>query len=145
MTGRPAGSGPTDRQLADVVNYLARLCLEAERSLRPARQLTQFMEPDAALRFRNLLTLGRFDGGPILPADLGPAHVTRHAGGTVFATVVTRTEGHRWGALTLKLRERDGRYLIADVRRVLAASRPAPGRARPVGDLPVTISRGRSR
>lgn len=143
MTGSSASSGPTDRQLADIVDYLARVCLEAERGLRPARQLTQFMDPDVALRFRALLSLGRYDGGPIGPADLGPPHLTRHADGIVFATVVTRTQGQRWGALSLKLRERDGRFVIADIRRVLAATRPAPARGRPVEDVPSTVTRGR--
>ena len=144
MTGRPASMRPTDPQLAEIVGYLARLCLEAERGLRPARQLTRFMDPDAALKFRGRLALGRYDGGPIRPTDVGPPQLTRHADGTVFATVVTRTEGHRWGALTLKLRERDGRVVIADIRRVLAATRPAPGRVRPVADVPLGIPRGRS-
>lgn len=142
MTG-PASPGPSDRQLADIVGYLARLCLEAERGLRAAKQLTRFMEPDAALRFRGLLALGRYEEGPIRPTDVGPPHLTRHADGTVFATVVTRTEGHRWGALSLKLRERDGRFLIADIRRVLAATRRPPGRVRPVEDVSLTVSRDR--
>lgn len=143
MTGRPAFSGPTDRQLADIVDYLARVCLESERGLRPAKQLTQFMDPDAALRFRALLSLGRYQGGPIRPADVGPPHLTRHADGTVYATVVTRTEGQRWGALSLKLRECDGRFVIADIRRVLAATRRAPRRVRPVEDMAFPVTRGR--
>lgn len=143
MSGSSASPGPTDQQLADIVGYLARLCLESERGLRPTEQLTRFMDPDAALRFRRLLALGRYEGGPIRPPDLGPPHLTRHADGTVYATVVTRTEGHRWGALTLKLREQDGRFLIADIRRLLAATRPAPGRVRPIEEEPLTINRAR--
>lgn len=111
---------PTDRQLADIVHYVARLCLEAERGLRPPAQLEQFMDSTEALRSKYFLTLGRFDGGPIQPEDVGQAHICRQPDGSVIASIVTRTEGRRWGALSLKLRPQDGRWKIADVRRLLA-------------------------
>lgn len=135
---------PTDQQLADIVGYLARVCLETERGLRPVGQLTRFMDPAAALRFRALLTLGRFDGGPVHPADIGSVHLARHGDGTVFASVVTRTHGRRWGALSLKLAEHDGAWKIVDLRRVLAASRPAP-RRRETTEPPPVLGRGRAR
>ena len=124
MSGAPGPPEPTDRQLADIVRYLARLCLEAERGLRSRDHLRRLMEPGDALRSRLLVTLGRFEGGPIRPADVGPAHVTRRADGSVLASVVTRTEGNRWGALTLRLRPHAGRYLIADMHRLHARTRP---------------------
>lgn len=145
MTGPAAAGEPTDRQLADIVRYLARACLEAERGLRPIQQLTRHMDPSAALRFRGRLTLGRFDGGPIRPVDVGPAHLTRHDDGTVFATVITRTQGRRWAALTLKLRQHNGRYLITDIRRLLATTRPSQDRARPGAEVPLATHRGWSR
>lgn len=135
----------SDRQLADVVQYLARLCLETERGLRPAGQLTQYMDPAAALRFRALLTLGQFEGGPIHPDDVGTAHLTRHTDGTVFATVVTRTEARRWGALSFKLQEHEGQWRIADIRRLLARSPTRPGQLLTIDQPPAVVSRSGTR
>lgn len=135
----------SDRQLADIVEYLARVCLETERGLRPAGQLTRFMDPAAALRFRAQLTLGRFDGGPIQPGDIGTAHLTRHRHGTVLATVVTATEGRHWGALSFKLEEHQGRWQIIDIRRLLARSRTRPGQARTIDQPAAVMSRPRPR
>jgi hypothetical protein len=134
---------PTDRELGDIVRYLARVCLETERGLRPPRQLTRFMDPRAALRSRTLLRLGRFDGGAIQPADIGPAHLTRYRDGTVYATVVTRTEGRRWGALSFKLREQDGRWQIADIHRLLATKQRVQNRLRTIDNTPNLMSRSR--
>lgn len=145
MTRRPERCGPTDEQLGDIACYLARMCLEAERGLRPLAQLEQFMDPAAAVRIRRLITLGKFEGGPIDASDVGPAHLTRHADGTVFATVVTRTEGHRWGALSLKLLEHDGLVQIADVRRLLARTRPDTRSRDQAQPAPVALTRHRSR
>ena len=121
----------TDRQLADMVNYLARLCLEAERGLRPPSQLERYMEPSIALRFDAFVTLGRFHGGPVQPSDLGQAHVARQPDGSVLASVVTRTEGRRWGALCFRLQPRkQGLWRVADARRLLANSQRAMGQSR---------------
>jgi hypothetical protein len=135
----------TDRQLADMVRYLARLCLETERGLRPREQLERFMDPAAALRSRGLLTLGRFDGGPIQPADVGQAHVSRQPDGSVIASIVTRTEGRRWGAISFRLRARDGLWRIADVRRLLAMNQRTTRRERPIGPAVGALDRSRSR
>lgn len=134
----------TDRQLADIVRYFARLCLEIERGLRPREQLEQFMDPTAALRSRGLLTLGRFDGGPIQPADVGQAHVSRQPDGTVIASIVTRTEGRRWGAISFRLRA-DDLWRIADVRRLLATNQRTTRRERPIGPAVGILERSRSR
>lgn len=143
MSGTPGPPQPTDRQLSDIVRYLARLCLEAERGLRPRDHLRRLMEPGDALRSRLLVTLGRFDGGPIRPADVGPAHVTRRSDGSVLASVVTRTEGNRWGALTLRLRPHDGRYLISDMHRLQARTRPQ--REVNLSTSPRSLARGSDR
>lgn len=144
MSRRPEPCGPTDDQLGDIACYFARLCLEAERGLRPLAQLEQFMDPAAALRIRGLVTVGQFEGGPIEASDVGPAHLTRHTDGTVFATVVTRTEGHRWGALTLKLREHDGQVQIADIRRLLARTQPDPRSQQRTQSSSIPVPRQRS-
>lgn len=120
----------TDRQLADMVNFLARLCLEAERGLRPPSQLERFMDPSIALRFDAFVTLGRFHGGPVQPSDLGQAHVARQPDGSVLASIVTRTEERRWGALCFRLQPREqGLWRVADARRLLANSQRAIGQA----------------
>jgi hypothetical protein len=134
---------PSDRELGDILRYLARVCLETERGLRPPEQLTRFMDPRAALRFRTLLRLGRFDGGAIQPTDIGEAHLSRHGDGTVFATVVTRTEGRRWGALSFKLREHEGRWQIADIQRLLATRQRLQDRIRMIDNAPDLMSRSR--
>ena len=144
MTRPRPTRAPTDRELGDMVRHLARLCLEAERGLRPVEQFTKYMDPLEAVRFRRQLALGRFDGGPIQPNDVGPAHLTRYDDGTVFATVVTRTEGRRWGALSLKLRQIDQRWQISDIHRLLAASRTA-GMQRAVEPRSAAITRARQR
>lgn len=144
MNGLPESRAPTDRQLAEIVRYLARVCLETERGLRPPAQLATYMDPAEALRLQHLLTLGRFQGGPLQPKDVGPAHLTHNRDGTVFATVVTRTEGQRWGALSLRLRERDGHWQIADIHRLLAATRSQPARDRMTPEREAA-SRSRSR
>jgi len=120
----------TDRQLADMVNYLARLCMEAERGLRPPAQLERYMEPSIALRFDAFVTLGRFHGGPVQPSDLGQSHVARQPDGSVLASVVTRTEGRRWGALCFRLQPHEGLWRVADARRLLANSQRAIGQSR---------------
>lgn len=135
---------PSDRELGDILRYLARVCLETERGLRPPEQLTRFMDTRAAMRFsRTLLRLGRFEGGAIQPTDIGEAHLTRHGDGTVFATIVTRTEGRRWGALSFKLREHEGRWQIADIQRLLATRQRLKDRVRMIDNAPDLMSRSR--
>lgn len=136
----------TDRQLADMINYLARLCLEAERGLRPPSQLERYMDPSIALRFDAFVTLGRFHGGPVQPSDLGQAHVARQPDGSVLASIVTRTEGRRWGALCFRLQPREqGLWRVADARRLLANSQRAIGQSRRSDDHARTLGASRRR
>jgi len=135
----------TDRQLADMVNYLARLCLEVERGLRPPAQIKQYMSPSMALRFDGFVTLGRFRGGPVQPADVGQAHVARQRDGSVIASVVTRTEGPRWGALSFRLQPQEGLWRIADARRLLANNQRAIGQSRRSEHGARTLGASRSR
>lgn len=112
----------TDAELRPVVTYLAKLCLEIERGLRPPDHLQGFVEPRRALRWRDSVAHGRFTGGPVVRQDLGVPQVSRIRPDHAVATIVTRTEGARWGAITLQLRAVDNKWRIAELQRLLAAS-----------------------
>lgn len=117
-----AGRTPlTDDQLADILRFVARICLEVERGLRPLAHLRSLMDP--ALRRADTGQLGRFPrGGPVQDGQIGHPQFSRLSDTHIVATVVTRTEGNRWGALTLRLRAKDGRWRVADLHRLLAAT-----------------------
>jgi hypothetical protein len=76
----------------------------------------------------------RFDGGPVHKADIGPPHVQRASPTRAIASVTTRTDRQRWGALTLKLETFDGRWQATSLQRLLAATHYRTGADR---DLPV--------
>lgn len=120
----------TDDQLADIARFIARTCLEVERGLRPPQHLQSVMNPHVAGLWRRHNSIGRFAGGPVHDADIGTPHLSRINDTAVLATIITRTEGRRWGALTLKLDARRGRWEIAELQRLLAAAHyrtgPAP-------------------
>lgn len=114
---------PTDEQLADILRFIARTCLEVERGLRPPAHLLKLMDPNTGLRWSRHGMIGRFHGGPVQDDQIGDPHLTRLGDGKVTATVVTRTQGDRWGAITLRLQANEqGRWRIADLQRLLAAS-----------------------
>jgi hypothetical protein len=122
-TDRPAPPIPTDEQVADILRFIARTCLEVERGLRPPGHLLELMDSDTGLRWSKPGKLGRFHGGPVQDDQIGEPHLTRLGVGEVVATVVTRTEGDRWGAITLRLQaDEAGRWRIADLQRLLARS-----------------------
>lgn len=135
--GRPASAALTDRQLGDLVRFIARMCLEVERGLRPAAHLLRVMDPATAQRWRHPGHTGRFRAGPVQGHDIGPPHIIRFDHDRVGVTVVTRTHADRWGALTFRLRVRDGRWHVSGLQRLLAG---AHYRTRPVAtvaaDLP---------
>lgn len=113
---------PTDDQLADILRFVARTCLEVERGLRPPEHLEQLMGRAAADRWSRVGRLGRFRGGPVVDTDLGSPRWSRLTDSCVTATVVTRTEGDRWGALTFRLEAERGHWRIAELQRLLAAA-----------------------
>ncbi len=111
---------PTDAQLADILRFIARTCLEVERGLRPPAHLGSLMDPTQ--RCIQPGQLGRFGGGPVQNNHIGQPQISRLTDTHIVATIVTRTEGDRWGALTLKLRAHGGRWRVADFQRLLAVA-----------------------
>ena len=144
MTANHTRRIPTDDELADILRFVARTCLEVERGLRPPAHLTSFMSPvDRVLQPDQL---GRFRGGPVRDGDIGQPQLSRLSDSHIIATVVTRTEGDRWGALSLELRPQEGRWRIAGLRRLLAVAqyRTPPATAvleRPDGPADVAEAR----
>ena len=119
---------PTDAELADMLRFIARTCLEVERGLRPPTHLRALMDTALIYEWAEPGKLGRFRGGPVLDNEIGHPQTSRLNDTNIVATVVTRTEADRWGALTLRLRALDGRWRLADLQRLLAAAhyRAAP-------------------
>lgn len=136
---------PTDDQLADILRFVARTCLEVERGLRPPAHLSSLMDP--AQRSIQPGQLGRFGGGPVQNDHIGRPQISRLTDTHIVATVVTRTEGHRWGALTLKLRAHGGRLRVVDLQRLLAVAHyrtpPTTRVAGPSGDPIAHIAEAR--
>lgn len=122
MSSRGQRSAPTDEQLADMARFIARVCLEVERGLRPPDHLARLMNPATAPGSNRPPGIGRFDAGPVLAGHVGSAHVSRTSDRTVFASVVTRTEGDRWGALAFRLDAHEGRWHLAALRRLLPST-----------------------
>ena len=128
-TDRTGARIPTDQQLADMLRFVARTCLEVERGLRPPAHLASLLHPaEAALQPGQL---GRFRAGPVRDDHIGQPQVSRLSDTRAIGTVVTRTEGDRWGALSLELRVSRGRWRVAGLQRLLAAAqyRTPPARA----------------
>lgn len=117
-TTRPAVL--TDEQLGDILRFVARTCLEVERGLRPPAHLHALMDP--AQRWAQPPQLGRFRGGPVQDDQIGRPQISRLTDTHIVATVTTRTEANRWGALTLRLRATGARWRVADLHRLLAAT-----------------------
>lgn len=117
-----SGARATDDQLRDIARYLARVCLEVERGLRPPAHLQRFLDPATRGRRQSRNAIGRFRGGPVQPRDIGTPQLSRTADEHLFVTVATSTEAGRWGALSLELRHRSGRWHVVDVQRLLAAT-----------------------
>ncbi|MBW3578870.1 MAG: hypothetical protein KY462_14245 [Actinobacteria bacterium] len=114
---------PTDEQVATIVRHLARKQLEIERGLRPPEHLAPHLTP-AAYRHMRRRPCERFPrGGPVLPKDLGSVRLTRYSDGHVYASLSTRQQDDRWGALTMQLKPGpDGRFVVSELERV----RPRP-------------------
>ena len=114
---------PTDQQVAAIVRHLARKQLEIERGLRPPDHLRSHMTP-AAYRVMRLRPREHFPrGGPVLPKDLSGVHLTRYPDGHVYASLSTREQDDRWGAITMQLKPGpDGRFVVSELERV----RPRP-------------------
>ncbi|MDP8969950.1 MAG: Rv3235 family protein [Actinomycetota bacterium] len=111
---------PTDDHLVDILRFVARTCLEVERGLRPPAHLASLMDP--AERWLQPGRLGRFRAGPVRDDHIGPPEISRLTETHIIGTVVSRTEGDRWGALSLELRAHNGRWRIAGLQRLLAGA-----------------------
>jgi hypothetical protein len=133
------GPAATQHQLERYAEFLARTTLEIERNLRPPEALREFMPPAVWARWRQAMPTGRFDGGPVLKADIGPPHLQRLAPTRAIASVTTRTDRQRWGALTLKLETFEGRWQATSLQRLLAAThyRTGADRDQPVLEVPL--------
>ena len=114
---------PTDQQVAAIVRHLARKQLEIERGLRPPDHLRSHMTP-AAYRVMRLRPREHFPrGGPVHPKDLSGVRLTRYPDGHVYASLSTREQDDRWGAITMQLKPGpDGRFVVSELERV----RPRP-------------------
>lgn len=114
---------PTDQQVAAIVRHLARKQLEIERGLRPPEHMAQHLTP-AAYRLMRLRPREHFPrGGPVHPKDLSGVNLTRYPDGHVYATLSTREQDDRWGAITMQLQPGpDGRFVVTELERV----RPRP-------------------
>lgn len=135
IASAPSGPGLSDDQLRILVGYVARVCLEVERGLRPPEHLYRLSAPRADHLRR--IQPGRFRGGAVVARDIGPPEISRLSDGHVLATIVTRTEGSRWGALTLRLRAEHGRWYVADLQRLLAAAHYRTAPQRDVPEVPL--------
>jgi hypothetical protein len=109
----------TDDDLAVALRHIARVCLEVERGLRPPEHLTPFLDPSQQQIQPG--QLGRFGGGPVRHDHVGQPQISRLTDTHAIATVITRTDEHRWGALSLELHALDGRWRIAGLQRLLAS------------------------
>ena len=114
---------PTDQQVAAIVRHLARKQLEIERGLRLPEHLAPHLTP-AAYRLMRLRPREHFPrGGPVHPKDLSGVRLTRYPDGHVYASLSTREQDDRWGAITIQLKPGpDGRFVVSELERV----RPRP-------------------
>ena len=115
------GAVPRQVDLEKIVWFIAKTTLEIERNLREPDQLLPFMPTAAWQRWQQTRPPGAFRGGAVTKRDLGPPHVQPTSQLGAIATITTRTDPGRWGALTLKLNGRHGRWLVTDLQRLLAA------------------------
>jgi hypothetical protein len=127
----------TDSELGEFARFLARITLEIERNLRDPDQLLRFMP----LRNWQLWQRGRlpgaFQGGTVVRADIGRPRVQRLDELRALANVVTRTDRHRWGALTMQLDATSGRWRAVSLERLYAARHYRTGPTPPVVELPL--------
>ena len=127
----------SDDELRVLASRIATMCLEVERGLRSPDHLRAIADPRRLDRWRQELKVGRFRGGAPVKEDIGPPRLSRPTNDRALVTVITRTEGPRWGALTMDLRALGSRWRISDLQRLLAASHYRTGDAR---DSPVEVS-----
>lgn len=128
----------TDDELRTLASHIARICLEVERGLRPPEHLRALADRATSARWRAGVKVGRFRGGPPVRQDIGPPQLSRLSEDHAIATVVTRTEGARWGAVTLQLRAAGSKWHVADLQRLLAAAHYRAPSARDLDD-PVSL------
>ena len=134
MTGRVA----TDTELAEFARFIARLTLEIERGLREPEQLHGLMSPDAWKQWQRTRLPGALQGGPVAEPDLGPARIERADPRRAIANITTRTDPHRWGALTMQLDATRGRWTAVHLQRLYAARHYRTGPPTPVVTVPLT-------
>lgn len=122
----------TTKQLERYAGFLARLVLEVERNLRQPDQLLQFVPMDTWRQWQRGRQAGRFRGGPVQDTDIGPPHLQRVSATHALASVTTRTEPDRWGALALRLDAAGGRWKAASIHRLYVARHYRGGSVAPV-------------
>ena len=124
----------TTKQLERYAGFLARLVLEVERNLRQPDQLLQFVPLTTWHLWQRGRQAGRFRGGPVQDADIGPPHVQRVSATHALASVTTRTEPDRWGALALRLDAAGGRWQAVSIHRLYVAHHYRGGSIAPVAE-----------
>ena len=126
---------PTDAQLERFAAFIAKMTLEIERDLRQPELLRTVMSPPGWDLWRNSRPPGRFHGGAVVDADIGTPRVERLADTRAIANIVTRTDGERWGALTMKLDGSTGRWRATNLHRLYAARHYRTGPYPPVVEV----------
>jgi hypothetical protein len=125
-----ASPDPTDLRIRADVYRLTRLYLEIERGSRPPDALEQFLTPAEYRRHRSRpQPPTSCTREPVPPTDIGRIHLDRHLPGQITATIPTRENGERWGALVLHFaRTHTGRWRIDQLERL---TRPTVARDAP--------------
>jgi hypothetical protein len=110
----------TDPELEEFARFLARLTLEIERNLRDPHQLAPFMPPRTWELWQRGRPPGGFEGGTVAKTDVGRPRIERLDDVRAIANVVTRTDRHRWGALSMTLDATRGRWCALTIQRLYA-------------------------
>ncbi len=127
----------TDEQLERFAAFLAKVTLEIERDLRKPELLLEVMPTRTWEQWQRGRLPGKFQGGPVMDADIGTPRIERLSDSRAIANVVTRTDAERWGALTMKLDASTGRWRTASIQRLYAARHYRTGPYPPVVEVPV--------
>ena len=127
----------TDEQLERFAAFLAKVTLEIERDLRKPELLLEVMPTRTWEQWQRGRLPGKFQGGPVMDADIGTPRIQRLSDTRAIANVVTRTDAQRWGALTMKLDASSGRWRAASIQRLYAARHYRTGPHPPVVEIPI--------
>ena len=125
----------TDEQLERLAAFLAKVTLEIERDLRKPELLLEVMPTRTWEQWQRGRLPGKYQGGPVMDADIGTPRIQRLSDNRAIANVVTRTDAQRWGALTMKLDASSGRWRAASIQRLYAARHYRAGPHPPVVEV----------